>query len=125
MKWLFPYRIGRLEYLGRMVLFFPVLFGIVFLSNKIFTSAAPGTIFLYASLALHLAYFLPFIAAPRIRDTGASPWFCLVFLIYPISVLAAMLALFAPSNWWTERQKKRKAESSDLSEKEKGAVNNS
>ncbi len=113
MRQLFPLRIGRLNYLLRVLGFIAAIIVIAFVGSRFLTSRSSLLIILSFCVGFYLAYFLPFIVAPRIRDIGASPWLCLVFLIRPIAPVVALLALFAPSDWWANRQKKQDAESSD------------
>jgi uncharacterized membrane protein YhaH (DUF805 family) len=66
-------------------------------------SGLPILLFLALS---YCAYFLPFIAAPRMRDIGFTPWLCIVYLIQPIAPFVALLALFAPTDWYRNWKKR-------------------
>jgi uncharacterized membrane protein YhaH (DUF805 family) len=128
-KIVFPHRIARLSYLLRIPCFVFVNIVLAFLFAKIahlapVSSASPvlghgsGTtpdideikaelpILLFLAFC-YLAYFLPFIAAPRLRDIGLNPWVCLVYLIKPIAPFIALIALFFPSDSYTKWQKNR------------------
>ena len=105
-SWLFPKRIGRLAWLGRLIVFLvPVLVLLVLTDRRgalrPFLGDTFGEIISWSIVAVGLLYTLTFIHLPRARSLGLHGA-SLILLIIPIAnICLFMMFLFGGEGYWT------------------------
>jgi uncharacterized membrane protein YhaH (DUF805 family) len=117
---LFPRQITRRAYLLRVVACLGFYFGFAVALSELLkiSSIAQSPLLiplLWVSAIVVYLYVLAFVAAPRLRDIGFSPYLALAFFFPGANVLVGLLALFAPTGWWTRTTTKRPSSSGSIS----------
>lgn len=85
---LFPHSVGRLEYLGRLLITALISIPIVLLTRDVVN--------FYIMLIPIILFSFWFSEIPRIRDMGWSPWIVLFELVPGAGKVFSLLLLLAP-----------------------------
>ena len=113
-SWLFPQRLGRLAWLGRIVLLFIPAIALVMLTRprgalRPYLGDTISELIGWTIVACTLAYTLFFIHLPRCRSLGLPGAALIVLFFPPLSVLLSMMFLFGSEGCWLRMRQRQRA----------------
>ena len=111
-SWFFPQRLGRLAWLGRLILFFVPSVAIIVLTGargslRPYLGDVLGEIIGWAAVLFFIIYAVFFIHLPRCRSLGLPAGALIVLLLPPVNVLLGMLFLFGSEGYWPRLRQKQ------------------
>ena len=103
---MFPTNIGRLSYVGRVVVLLALHFGFSELV-RVSLDAKPAVYVMIVWAAILLAYFYRFVVMPRLKNFGLPPLSVLLCFVPLLNVLIFCALVFGPAGHWQEIQRQR------------------
>jgi hypothetical protein len=104
-RWIFPHRLGRLNFLVRVV---PLQILAMRWMLELDDSYAKAPAWMLPSCIAAMGYIIWFVMLPRVRDCGLSPWVTILGVIPVVSSLFGLALIFkAPVTPLQEWSKER------------------
>ena len=113
-SWFFPRRLGRLAWLGRIILLFVPTIAIIVLTGtsgslRPYLGDMLGEIIGWAAVLLAILYAVFFIHLPRCRSLGLPGGALVVLLLPPVNILLGMLFIFGSEGYWLRLRRQQQS----------------